>query len=316
MAHYLVTGGGGFIGFAVCEALAARGDEVTAFDLTLSPALAQLAASCPAVHAIAGDITQPGSLASAFTSPLQGVVHCAAMVGVASGAASPNLMFRVNIQGSLCLLEAMRAHDVPRMIHISSEETYGNFLAERIDETHPQFPLTAYGLSKLTTEQMARAFGAMHDIETINLRTSWVYGPGLPRPRIPKTLLEAAHAGAELHLPSGADFTVDHTYIDDVTAGILATLDLPRHPYDAYNLASGNAPRLDEIIAMVRDLVPGASLSAGPGLYDLSLGAGGAITMRKGALDISRAQAAFGYTPRYSMRDGLAAWLATLSTAA
>jgi nucleoside-diphosphate-sugar epimerase len=313
MRHYLVTGGSGFIGLAAATALAARGDRVTVCDLAASSGLIQLATRCPLVCLKLGDITDPEVMDQCLATRPDAVLHCAAMVGVAHGARVPEALLRVNIQGSLCVLDAMRRHRVRRMIHISSEETYGDFQAELIDETHPQVPLTAYGVSKLAVEQLGRAYRNLHNIETINLRTCWVYGPGLPRPRVPKNLLEAAVNGTALHLPGGAGFCVDHTYIEDTVDGIIRALDLPEHPFDAYNLASGTATSVACIVGIIRDLVPDADISVAEAPYDLTLGAGArAVSVRKGALDISRAGRAFGYKPRFSMRDGLDAWFATL----
>jgi UDP-glucose 4-epimerase len=133
-----------------------------------------------------------------------------------------------------------------------------------------------------------------------------VYGVGLPRDRIPKNLVEAALAGRELHIPSGADAAIDHTYVDDVVSAILAALDHREHRFDAYNVASGTAPTVSEVAGIVQALVPGARLSVGPGPYRH----GGRVELaRKGALDVSRAAGELGWRPRYDIRSGLAAYV-------
>ena len=312
MAHVLVTGAAGFIGLAATRALAARGDRVTAFDVAISGPLARLAEESPAVRAIAGEITEWPQLAGTFLSDKpDAVIHCAAVVGVLNATRAPRATLRVNVEGMLTLLDAMRLTGVRRMVHVSSEETYGAFLGPSIAEDHPQNPTNLYGISKLAAEQLARAHRARYGVETIHMRTSWAYGPGLPRARVPRIFLDAALAGCALHLPAGAAFAVDHTYLDDVVDGLLRALDLAEHPFDAYNLASGAAPRLDEIAAIVRELVPGAEISVGPGPYEH--GSVDGITVpcpRKGALDISRARNVLGYAPRFDIRSGLADTLA------
>jgi nucleoside-diphosphate-sugar epimerase len=310
MASILVTGAGGFLGAAVVEALAARGDAVTAVDLVPGARLAQIAARYGTVTAHAGEVTEWGRMAELVQAARpQAIVHCAAVVGVPASVQAPFRTFQVNVEGSLNLLEAMRLLGVRRMVHLSSEETYGPFTAPAVAETHPQQPLMPYGISKLAVELLGRSYGELYGLECLNVRASWVYGPGLPRARIPKTLVDAALAGRPLHLPTGADFAVDHTYVDDVVAGILAVLDHDAHPYDAYNIGSGEAPTLGEIVAMVKELVPGAELSVGPGDY---LHAGELPAVRKGALDITRARTVLGYAPRYDLRAGLAATIAAL----
>jgi len=287
----LVTGGGGFLGSALCRKLAARGDAVIAFDTIFG-----------------GDITDPDSISEAIRSNQpDAVIHCAAMVSVLSSLASPRDTIRVNIEGSLNLFEAMRQFKVHRVIHISSEETYGEFRAPVIDEDHPLNPQMPYGVTKVAVEHLGRCYRDLHGLEVINLRTSWVYGPDLPRDRVPKNLIDAALAGRALHIPSGADSAIDHTYVDDFVDGTLAALDCQKHCYDVYNISSGMAPTLAEVVAAVKQIVPGADISVGPGVYRH----GDRIPIpRKGALDLRRAREAFGYVPRFDIRAGLRAYAA------
>jgi nucleoside-diphosphate-sugar epimerase len=162
-------------------------------------------------------------------------------------------------------------------------------------------------MSKVAVEHLGRFYRDLHGLEVINLRTSWVYGPDLPRDRVPKTLIDAALAGRALHIASGADSAIDHTYVDDFVEGTLLALDCPRHPFDAYNLASGTAPTLAEVVAAVKEIVPGADVSVGPGVYRH----GDRIPVpRKGALDLRRARDTFGYVPKFDIRAGLRAYAA------
>ena len=303
MARVLVTGGGGFLGGAIVAALAARGDTVIALDLAFG-------AQPPAANVIrvVGNVIEWPQLARAIADHRPDkVVHCAAIVGVLPSVEAPIATMRVNVEGSLNLFEAMRLFGIRRVVHISSDEVYGAFGAPVIDEEHPCRPLLAYGVSKHTVEQLGRSYGALYGLECINVRTCWVYGPGLPRARVPKTLVDAALAGRPLHLPTGADFRVDQVYVADTVQGVLLALDHPAHPFDAYNIATGQAPSLSEIVAIIKDLVPGADLSVGadPFRYNDHL-----APVAKGALDIRRARKHLGYAPRYDIRQGLAAYIA------
>jgi len=307
MARILVTGAAGFIGAEVMAALAARGDEVTALDLGLSPRLAGLVDQ-HGVAFVPCEISEWPLLMRAFEQARpEAVVHCAAVVGVVNSAAAPLATLRVNVEGMLGLLEAMRLFGVRRMVNLSSEEIYGPFEAERITEDHPCRPVWPYGISKFAAEQLARDHARTHGAEIVHVRTCWVYGPGLPRPRVPKTLVDAAVEGRALHMPQGGDFRVDHTYIADAVQGILLCLDKPSHRFDAYHIASGAAPSIAEIAALLREMVPGAQVSAGPGEYVF---APGLPPVRKGALDITRAREELGYVPRHDIRAGLAATIA------
>jgi nucleoside-diphosphate-sugar epimerase len=307
----LVTGGGGFLGAAAVRALVARGDTAIAFDTQFS-GLAGAGANERLIR-VAGDITDMANVAQALIAhKADAVLHCAAVVSVLSSLGSPINVVRVNIEGSLNVFEAMRLARVRRCVHMSSEEAYGPFRSDRIDETHPLDPVMPYGICKVAVEQLGRSYRDLHGLEVINLRTSWVYGPGLPRERIPKTLIEAALDGRTLHVPSGADAAIDHTYLDDVVSGMLAALDHRQHRYDAYNIASGAAVTVAQIVDLVRELVPGAQLSVGPGPYRH----GDRVELvRKGALDVGRAAAELDWRPRYDMRAGLAAYVQAIREA-
>jgi UDP-glucose 4-epimerase len=303
----LVTGAGGFLGSALSTALVGRGDTVIAFDLAMPRAMQAAAAANPALVLRVGDITDPAHVQGVLqVHAPDAVLHCAAQVGAQASAASPRNVVRVNLGGAINLFEGMRLRGIRRVIHLSSEEVYGDFQAAVATEDHPQRPAIPYGVTKLAVEHMGRAFGNMHGLECINLRVSWAYGPGLPRPRVPRVFVEAAVEGRPLHLPSGGDSTIDQTYIDDLVSGTLAALDHPVHPFDTYNLATGAAPPLSEVVRIIRDLVPSADISIGPGIYEY---AHPLQTPRKGALDGTRAREAFGYAPKYDLAAGLSAYI-------
>jgi len=304
----LVTGGSGFIGSAVVRKLAQRGDEVVAVDVGQSPAVAELVEAQPKTVSFAPvDLTEWAQMAQVIKRVRpQAIVHCAAIVGVLNSVSAPIATMRVNVEGSLNLLEAMRLFDVLRMVHISSEEVYGPFDAEIIDETHPARPLKPYGISKYAVEQLSRDYVRTHGLDILHARTCWVYGPRLPRPRVPKILIDAIIDRRPCHLDRGADFRVDHVHVDDCVEGILKVLDHRQHRYDVYNIATGAAPSLGEIVEILKDLAPEAELSVGPGTYEF---AKGLAAVKKGALDITRARSEIGYEPRHDIRSGLAAYL-------
>src|SRR5450631_3742655 len=243
MSRILITGGAGFIGFGVAKALAARGDQVIAFDIARSPRLDSEIAQHRNIEFIQGEITEwPQVVALVQSRKPDAVVHCAAIVGVPNSLASPIGTFRVNVDGSLNVFEAMRLCGIRRVVNLSSEETYGIFDKDKIDETHPNRPIQPYGISKYAVERLACGYVSAYGLECLNVRTCWVYGPGLPRPRVPKIFVDAAVARKKLHISGGGDYRVDHVYIDDCVDGIIRVLDKPKHCYDVYNIATGQSP--------------------------------------------------------------------------
>jgi nucleoside-diphosphate-sugar epimerase len=305
----LVTGASGWLGSAIVAALLARGDAVIATDLMVSPDIAALAARDSKLSAVAADLGEWHQVMRLFEAHRpDAVIHAAAVVGVIQAADIPIKAQRVNVEGSINLFEAMRLHKVKRVIHISTEETYGDFQSDLIDEDHPQKPLSIYGLTKLAAEHYGRVYSRDHGLECINVRTCWVYGPHLPRLRMPRTFVEAALRGEPLHQADGGNLAVDQVYIDDTVQGALLALDKEKHSFDAYNIATGVAPTLRDTAEAVNRAIPGAKITVGDsGPYHHG---GKVLSAVKGALDISRAKRELGYAPRYDLQRGIEATIA------
>jgi nucleoside-diphosphate-sugar epimerase len=306
MKKILVTGASGWLGAAIVKALLARGDAVIATDIVTSPATAALASRHPKLTAVAADLCEWPQVMRIFNDHRpDAVIHAAAIVGVIQCADIPIKANRVNVEGSINLFEAMRLSGVKRVVHVSTEETYGDFLAPVIDEEHPQKPVSVYGATKLAVEHYGGMYSRDHGLECINVRTCWVYGPHLPRLRVPRTFVEAALRGEPLHADDGAEFAVDQVYIADTVAGLLLALDKEKHRYRSYNVATGVAPTIADVAQAVNRAIPGARISVGSrGPYKHG---GVVLSATKGALDIGRARAELGYEPKYDLQRGIEA---------
>jgi nucleoside-diphosphate-sugar epimerase len=305
MKKILVTGASGWLGTAIVRALIARGDAVLATDLGVGPELAALARANPALTTVVADLGEWPQVMRLFDgAKSDAVIHAAAIVGVIQSADIPIKALRVNVEGSINLFEAMLSAGVKRVVHISTEETYGDFESPLIAEEHPQKPVSVYGVTKLAVEHFGRVYSRDHGLECINARTCWVYGPRLPRPRVPRTFIEAALRGEPYHLAEGGSFAVDQVYIDDTVAGVLLALDKAQHRFDSYHIATGVASSVADVARIVNEAVPGACITLGAGEY----AHGGTVrSAKKGALDIRRAQAELGYRPQYDLKRGILA---------
>jgi UDP-glucose 4-epimerase len=307
MARVLVTGGAGFLGAHLVRALALRGDRVVAFDNFLTANPANLADLQDRVEVVSGDITDLSHVLRVVKEQrIERIIHAAAISSVIPSIAKPALTVRVNVEGTINVLEAMRLFELQRCVHISSEETYGSFEREPADEEHPQNPLAPYAVTKMAAERLGRGYRQFFNLDVIHVRTSWVYGAGLPRSRPPKSFIENALAGRPTVLPAGGDHRVDHTYIRDFLDGTLRAFDLPAHRHDVYNIASGRAYTMTEMAEIVKALIPGADTRVGPGLLELLPGVKMPV---KGALDITRARDALGYQPKYDLKAGLTEYM-------
>lgn len=307
MKKILVTGASGWLGNEIVKTLLARGDAVIASDIVIGPALSSLLQRyATRATAAAVDLCEWPQVMQLFADHRpDAVIHTAAIVGVIQCADIPIKANRVNVEGSINLFEAMRHHGVKRIVHVSTEETYGDFTSPLIDEEHPQKPLSVYGATKLAVEHYGRMYSHDHGLECINVRTCWVYGPHLPRLRVPRTFVEAALRGEALHLSEGGDLAVDQVYIADTVAGVLLALDKAHHRFESYNIATGVAPTIADVAEAVNRAIPGARISVGSnGPYKHG---GQVLSAVKGALNIQRARTELGYEPQYDLQRGIEA---------
>lgn len=304
-----MTGGCGWLGSEIVRTLLARGDTVIATDIAISPAMALLGAAETRLVVEAADLGEWSQVLRLLQRHRpDAVIHAAAIVGVVQAADIPIKALRVTVEGTINLFEAMRLGGVRRVVHVSTEETYGDFQAPVIDEDHPQRPTSVYGLTKLAVEHYGRVYSRDHGLECINARTCWVYGPNLPRLRVPRTFIEAALRGEAYHEPDGGGLAVDQVYITDTVAGVILALDKAEHRFDSYNIATGAAPTIADTAEAVKRAIPGARITVGDnGPYRHG---GLVLSATKGALDITRASAELGYQPRYDLQRGIEATIA------
>lgn len=304
----VVTGGTGWLGGAITKALLSRGHAVVAADVAIHPNFLAFADRQSGLTTASVDLADAAKIAALLQDAKpDAIIHCAAIVGVANCAVDPAKAYRVNVEGSLNLYEAARMAGIKRVINVSTEETYGDFQSPVIGEDHPQNPTSVYGATKLASEQIGRVYARQYGMECINVRTCWVYGPDLPRPRMPKTYIDAALKGETLHIPTGGDLAVDQVYIDDTVQGIVLALEKEHHRFDAYNVATGEAPTVSEVARIVNKVIPGADIRVDGGTY---YPVEGIVSAVKGALDISRARGELGYAPQFGIQKGIETMIA------
>lgn len=313
MARVLVTGGVGFIGYHLTHALLARGDDVTVVDdfsdhpYPRAEKLrneADLRAAFPRVGVVRACVTDRAAMAP-LVADARTVLHLAGIAGVRPSFDDPARYARVNVEGTAVVQDLAREHGIERFVFASSSSVYGNATPLPAREDAPAVvPESPYAASKRAAELVAasvcRNAPAMR---CAALRFFTVYGPR-QRPEMAITrFMRAALAGEPITLFGEGSMRRDFTHVDDIVRGVLAALDVERAPgFREYNLGSG-AP-ID-----LRTLVEAVAATAGVRVRvetaPVPLGDVDATFA-----DITRAREELAWTPRMSLREGLATVLA------
>jgi nucleoside-diphosphate-sugar epimerase len=236
---YLVTGATGFIGGRLVESLLARGDRVRA--LVRDPARAT-ALGAMGVELVRGDVTDQRSLADAVAGTTR-VYHCAAIVG---DWLNPDVIARVNVDGTRSLLEACAKARVQRVLYVSSLAVLGTRHHHGTDETAPHaYTGDAYSDSKIDSERLALEFAKRGDVETVILRPGFVYGPG-DRQFLPR-FIDAVANGRFVYVGDGRKL-LNIVYIDDVVQAALLADGAESAAGQAYNLTDGTETSLRDFV--------------------------------------------------------------------
>jgi len=306
----IVTGGAGFIGSNLIDALLQSGHSVTCLDnfSTGKHENLALAKDNPNFELIEGDIRDLVDCQRACEG-VEIVLHQAAMVTVPGSIEDPIRNNEINIDGTLNMLVAARDAGIKRFVYATSSAVYGDNTDLPIKESAPIAPLSPYGLSKYVNELYALNFGQLFGMETIGLRYFNVFGPrqdpsGAYAGVISKFMDQFVRHEAPTINGDGS-FSRDFVYIDDVvTANILAATTNNREAINqVYNIASGKRTSLNELVETVQkslsELDP-AILAVEP-----KHGPERAGDIPHSHADIKKAKESLGYSPTFSFQQGI-----------
>jgi UDP-glucose 4-epimerase len=296
----LVTGGAGFIGSELVRQLLHRGERVFVVDNLVNGKRENLA-GLPAdqVTLIERDIRDVQALHSILRQTR--LVYHLACLGVRHSVHSPFENHEVNATGTLQLLGACRAADVPRFVYVSSSEVYGTALWTPMTDEHPTSPSTVYGASKLAGESYARAFFRTYEYPTVVVRPFNTYGPrshhhGDSGEVIPKFLLRCL-AGWPMVVFGDGTQTRDFTYVEDAARGILIAGVTDAAVGSTINIGSGSEISINELAGNVA-----AVAGRAPETVYEDPRPGDVLRL---CADLTRAREALGYEVRVPLRDGL-----------
>jgi UDP-glucose 4-epimerase len=300
----LVTGGAGFIGSHLVDALVARGDDVVVLD-DLSTGRVENVHD--AAELIRGDVADQATVAGAVEG-CDVVFHQAALGSVARSVAAPLTSDRANVHGTLSVLQAAHLAGVRRVVLASSSSVYGGATQVPTPETAPLLPRSPYAVTKLTDEHYARVFWELHGLETVCLRYFNVFGPR-QRPdsqyaAVIPLFIDALLGGDDPQVHGDGHQSRDFTYIADTVQANLCAASAPaeRCAGRAFNIARGRPASLLELLAI---LAAEVGVQATPQHVDPRVG-----DVRHSHADITAARQQLGYEPAVSFREGLARTLA------
>ena len=300
MSQVLVTGGAGFIGSHLVEALLERGHTVRVLDDFSTGDPANLFHVRDQIEIMDGDVTDPEAVRAAVRG-CEIVFHQAALASVPRSVADPFATHRACADGTLQVLLAAKEARVRRIVYAASSSAYGGSTKLPKSEGDPTLPLSPYAAAKLAGEHYCAAFSEVYGLETVRLRYFNVFGPrqtpDSPYAAVIPLFIQALTTGQSPLLHGDGRQSRDFTYIADVVQANLKASDAPAVSGNVYNVACGRRTSLLELIAYLNDLL-GTTIRP-------THGPSRAGDVRHSQADIERARGELGYRPTTDIRVGL-----------
>jgi nucleoside-diphosphate-sugar epimerase len=310
MAHYLVTGGAGFIGSHLSEEIVRRGHRVRVADSLITGKRTNLD-HIPGVEFMEGDLAEL-EFAKKAAEGCDYVLHQAAIPSVPRSVKDPISSNRANVDATLNMLVAARDAGVKRLVFAASSSAYGNTPTLPKHEQMPTNPLSPYALQKVVGEQYLQMFTTLYKLETVSIRYFNVFGPRQD-PTSPYSGVISVFATALLENRSPTIYgdgkqTRDFTYVANVVDGVLRACEAPQASGEVINVATGGRISLNDLFYAMRDVVGG---NLEPTYAEPRQG-----DVRDSQADIRKAKDLLGYSPSVSFEDGLARTIAWYRSAA
>ena len=330
----LVTGAAGFIGAALVERLASRGDEVIGYDsindyYDVRLKYGRLARigfggpfedrsmteSCtiPGCRFYKGDLCDKSFLDKVFKKErFDAVVNLAAQAGVRFSITNPYSYLRSNLEGFLNILEACRNSGIGHLVFASSSSVYGlNTKVPFSEGDKADRQVSLYGATKKSNELMAHAYSKLYGFPSTGLRFFTVYGPWGRPDMSPMLFANAIERGEPIKVFNGGDMIRDFTYVDDIVEGIIRTLDHPpvvrqagrleEVPFEVYNIGCSSPVKLMDFISEIEGAMGKEAVKE-----FLPMQAG---DVYQTYADCSKLERDTGYHPSTSLHEGIARFI-------
>jgi UDP-glucuronate 4-epimerase len=304
--NFLVTGGAGFIGSHVCERLLGLGHAVWTFDDLNSfydPAIKQrgldaLQALGKSFTFVRGDLTDRPALDALFGSvKFDQVIHLAARAGVRPSLQEPALYQRVNVEGTVNLLEAARLCGVKKVTIASSSSVYGTNAKVPFSESDPIFSaISPYAASKLACEALGHVYHHVYGMDVVMLRFFTVYGPRQRPDLAIHKFAQLISQGKPIPVFGDGNTARDYTYVTDTVDGVIACTQ-KEFGYEIFNLGESQTVTLSHLIELLeKTLGKKAAIDRQPpqpGDVPITFA------------NIDKARAKLGYHPKVKIEEGI-----------
>ena len=300
MRTFLVTGGAGFIGSHIAEALVRRGDRVRVLDNLSTGHLENMADFREGIEFVEGDLGD-GPLMTEVVRDVDCIFHQAALASVPRSLERPLDTNAACVTGTVTLLDAARRAGVRRVVYAASSSAYGDLEASSKRETDLPAPISPYGAAKLAGELYCHAFTASFGLETVAIRYFNVFGPrqdpNSPYSAVIPLFITAMLAGRQPTVFGDGFQSRDFTFVANVVHANLLAADAPGVAGRMFNAANGKSVDLLTLIAGLNRLLGTdiAPVHQPPRPGDV----------RDSLADITQARKCLGYEPQVNFEEGL-----------
>jgi len=300
MAHYLITGGGGFIGSNIAAALVARGQQVRVLDNFATGRRQNLVGLENKIELLEGDI-RDRAVAERAMEGVDYVLHQAALGSVPRSIQDPLTSNEVNVNGTLNLLWAAKKARVKRFVTASSSSVYGNTPHLPKEESMMPNPISPYAVSKLASERYTLSFNAIYGLPTVVLRYFNVFGPKQdPASQyaavIPRFIMAIKRGSAPIVYGDGEQ-SRDFTYIDNVVQANWLACSAPEAPGQFMNIACGERFSLNALLQATAEIM---GKEPRP-IYEMERPG----DVKHSLASIERAKKILGFSPAINFREGM-----------
>ena len=301
-AHYLVTGGAGFIGSNLVEALVEEGASVRVLDDFSTGRRENLAEFLGAIELVEGSITDPATCESVCEG-IDFVLHQAALPSVPRSVADPAASHEACATGTLNMLVAARDADVSRFVYAGSSSAYGDTPTLPKVEDMPALPRSPYAVAKLAGEQYCRAFSLIYGLETVVLRYFNIFGPrqdpASQYSAVIPLFITKALTGASPTIDGDGEQTRDFTYVENaVRANLLAcTAGAGAVSGEVFNLGCGERISVNRLWEAIQEATGADVESVARPARDGDV--------RDSLASLDKIQARMGYESTVSLAEGL-----------